>query len=61
MNTKKGVNDNGGWGVLKGDDEFIQLDCHVTRRVDFSDRKVYLHCCPKCNTVVADVSGMFRA
>ena len=37
--------------VIKGDEEFIYIDCHVTIREDFEDKKVYLHACPKCGTV----------
>lgn len=40
--------------VIKGDEEFIAIDCHVTIRENFQDNKVHLFACPKCKTVQVD-------
>jgi len=43
--------DNGELKKVKGDEEFIQVDCHMTIREDMQDKKVSLYACPKCNTL----------
>jgi len=50
---EESVNDDTGKWETKGDEDFIQLDCNVTRRVDYADEKVTLYCCPKCQTIKA--------
>lgn len=43
--------DNGKLEKVKGDEEFIQVDCHMTIREDMKDKEVKLYACPKCNTL----------
>ena len=57
---EEGIGNKNDWVVLKGDDEFINIEGHFTRikRYEYKPderEKVNLYACPKCGTVKIDI------